>query len=126
MKKNIIILFIFMFVITGISQNISKNTTEKNLKTSKVSVTIEAHSKVNDGESIFDSDLILKLSELKPLSFMEVTFNYGISNLILRFHFTDMESFYNWYKSNEIKDILNKIQKELGEYKIKLQFSKSG
>jgi len=85
MKKNIIILFIFMFVITGISQNISKNTTEKNLKTSKVSVTIEAHSKVNDGESIFDSDLILKLSELKPLSFMEVTFNYGISNLILRF-----------------------------------------
>ena len=31
MKKNIIILFIFIFVITGISQNISKNTTEKNL-----------------------------------------------------------------------------------------------
>ncbi len=123
MKKLLVLLILFSFVNVQ-AQNVEKKYPEHHLG-SKVKVTLESTSKPSKyNKNLLESELILTIGKLKPLYNMEVGNKQGGNYLILNFYFDDLDSFNNWYKSERIQKIFSAIKKEVGEYNIKLMFSK--
>ena len=129
MKKIFIILglFVFIFLVSASvkAQNISKKTMEKKISISRVVLEITASTNIGNKKNVLETDLPLKISQLKPLCYMKIDNKDGINNLILKFRFRNLNSFYKWYNNKRIKDILEKIKTYAPNYKTELEFTKT-
>ncbi len=129
MKKIFIVLglFVFIFLVSASvkAQNISKKTMEKKISISRVVLEITASTNIGNKKNVLETDLPLKISQMKPLFYMKIDNKDGINNLILKFRFKNLNSFYKWYNDKKTKDILEKIKTYAPNYKTELEFTKT-
>ena len=129
MKKIFIVLglFVFIFLVSASvkAQNISKKTMEKKISISRVVLEITASTNIGNKKNVLETDLPLKISQMKPLFYMKIDNKDGINNLILKFRFKNLNSYYKWYNDKKTKDILEKIKTYAPNYKTELEFTKT-
>ena len=123
MKRLIIALLFVLISSSLIAQNTTeKNTDSKNFK--KILVSISANSKIENQLNMFDSDLLLELSKLNHLNYLKAVNNSGTNLLTLKLEFESFDSYYKWFNDKTTKNILNRINSEVDEYKIELEYIK--
>ena len=105
------VLFIFSFSISVSAQELAKRTVQSKNPVPSVVFRITS-SNNNVKKNIFDSDLLPKISKLEHLSRMSVqNVDNTAINLVVEFHFGDVDSFYRWYSDPKIKALLEQIKK---------------
>ncbi len=121
----VLVLFIFTSLVPVKAQDISKKAMEKKISISRVVLEITASTNIGNKKNVLETDLPLKISQLKPLFYMKIDNKDGINNLILKFRFRNLNSFYKWYNDKKIKDLLEKIKTYAPNYKTELEFTKT-
>ncbi len=121
----VLVLFIFTSLVPVKAQDISKKAMEKKISISRVVLEITASTNIGNKKNVLETDLPLKISQLKPLFYMKIDNKDGINNLILKFRFRNLNSFYKWYNDKKTKDIIEKIKTYAPNYKTELEFTKT-
>ncbi len=125
MRKIILISFLLFFSFSLNAQNISKKFNANKTNISNVTVTINAKANISNKKNIFDSDLILEISKLQPLFFLNVKNINGINNLTLKLRFKNTDSFHKWFKNSDVKEIIKKIKMYAPNITMELELTKA-